>query len=306
MEKLKAPHDHKLTDILKVLIFTIILLLPGIMFLPSCIYYGFNEHANANITQDTKINLKQMVINGKPINDYQDINYGPNTDEYSINTNNNYYVLVNDYVSFNIGENIEIDDILYCKAELYIENGTSLLEIFITSNNGDTYFTSTGYAEDTTLNFSDYKVSETTFSNAVLQFSSDDQTYIYFKNIQLFNLTEIFGSGNEPTKEEFESYLTLPYYEYGTNYEITISKGYNISDQVGENWSHLWQLPVFNWTNNTPFNNSINGFIGIFGINNTSYISNVLIWIVTITAIYIVFDIIIATFKWLTHLIGGK
>ena len=56
MEKLKAKHDHKLTDILKVLIFTLFLILPIMTFLPSCLYYGCNKYATDG--QTTTINYK--------------------------------------------------------------------------------------------------------------------------------------------------------------------------------------------------------------------------------------------------------
>ena len=47
MEKLKAKHDHKLTDILKVMIFALFLILPGLIVLPSMLYYGVNKYATA-------------------------------------------------------------------------------------------------------------------------------------------------------------------------------------------------------------------------------------------------------------------
>ena len=50
MEKLKAPHDHSLTDILKVCIFGLMLILPLLVYSPTAFYYGFNEHATEQTT----------------------------------------------------------------------------------------------------------------------------------------------------------------------------------------------------------------------------------------------------------------
>ena len=50
MEKLKEKHNHKLTDLLKVLIFATIMLAPFIAVMVECLYMIINKNAPTNYT----------------------------------------------------------------------------------------------------------------------------------------------------------------------------------------------------------------------------------------------------------------
>jgi hypothetical protein len=67
-------------------------------------------------------------------------------------------------------------------------------------------------------------------------------SYIYFKNIQLFDLTLMFGAGNEPsTVEEFEAMFPEPYYAYDAGRLLSFNPaglktvGFNLWDEEWEN-----------------------------------------------------------------------
>ena len=64
------------------------------------------------------------------------------------------------------------------------------------------------------------------YAFVVLDMRTSDWDNVYVKDIMLFDLTQMFGSGNEPaTVEEFEKLFPEPYYEYDTgtllNLEMT-------------------------------------------------------------------------------------
>ena len=69
MEKLKLKHDHKLTDMLKVLIFAVVMLAPFFAVLTECLYMIINKNAPSNYTgtpQDVFYNAVANLGN-KPI-----------------------------------------------------------------------------------------------------------------------------------------------------------------------------------------------------------------------------------------------
>ena len=76
----------------------------------------------------------------------------------------------------------------------------------------------------------------------------------------------------------------------------------DISTSIINAWNSTWQNPLFSWTSYSPFYAPMQSFTNVFGINNMQ-IANVLTYLATITAIYIVFDIVIELFTYLTHLI---
>lgn len=282
MEKLKGnKHNHLFTDLLKVAIFGLMLLLPFLCFMPTGFYYGFNEHATNETTtqinykyQSNKVNTKDDLIIG---NVYH-FNFEGGGDEffysecvfellkvYQYNFNN-----LNPGVDYETWSSILEDSPISIRFESY---GSALLGgIFICLNN------------DENLVYYNLDLDHSLLLNADIRLIYIDKTNVY---------------------EEM-----LPVYFSISDYNVIESVETNVQDTISNKmylaWEGVWTSPLFNWTNTTPLNTGLNGFIGIFGINQSSYIANCLIYLLSITAIYVVFDIVLGIFKWLTHLIGNK
>lgn len=279
-------------------LYATLMFLPIMFFLPSCIYYGFNEHANANITQDTKVNLQQLIINGEPTSTD---NYSTSADSIDfvnsgiignsievLSDNNTSHLKYTQNLSFNTNDKIYISFVFYSA-----DYDNFMFDIY-----GE------NYDIENVLSFTDNGMQVTTRSliltiqnsdiyNEYVFYSMGDETGdIWFNKFQIFNLTQIFGSGNEPTKAVFEQYLTQPYYEYGQDYEITISKGYNISDSINEAWLHVWDLPFFAWTKNSFISQPFTYITGLFGLAANNSLNYIITWFASVSIIWLCFDVV--------------
>ena len=278
MEKLKAKHDHSLTDILKVIIFSLVLLLPGILFIPNIFYYGFNEHAQA---QESEVTTTIDVETTTALN-YENAQTLPSSNS-----------------------DIELN-------KIYLWDSRKVAS--------QPNFTG-GSVTCSYINIIDYHdVSITTSTNSKKISAMLNITDIYTGTSRYnFNITSGYATAlimisAQPTGwNDFYTGLSLVTFDINQSSTSTTTTTttqeqhtMSISDSIYTAWEDMWQSKIFSWTNNTPFNGSLNGFISIFGINAQSYLANVLIWLLSMTAIYVVLDIVIGVFKWLTHLIGTR
>ena len=62
-----------------------------------------------------------------------------------------------------------------------------------------------------------------------------------FKNINIFDLTQMFGEGNEPTIEEFEAMFPNDYYEYNEG-ELKSIDDFQIKSVGFNQWDEEWEL----------------------------------------------------------------
>jgi len=79
----------------------------------------------------------------------------------------------------------------------------------------------------------------------------------------------------------------------------------SIPTEMVNAWKTMWTTDVFSWTQNSILYTGLTNFTGVLGINQASCINNLLTYELIITTIYIVLDIVLTLFKWLTH-IGQK
>ena len=301
MEKLKAKHDHKLTDIVKVCMFSLFLLLPLLMFIPSCIYYGVNEHATAPTTTEENIEL----VNFNQLYNYQngttnEITTTFNNGLLSVEYNNNYdtvvYTTVSYYVNYIEGNTYYF----YYRPVNALENFDVSLQIYL--NNPDD-----SYPYLNSANKYRYIVSRTNEPRPIglqIPASSSGSFSCY---VQLFDLTQMFGAGNEPTNQEFDSMFPENYYKYTESEYKYIKNGttteyIDISKNIYLAWQSLWQKPILQWTGLNNFSFTINAVTNVFGILQESYIANYLCYIMTLLVIYIIYDIVIVLFTKLTHI----
>lgn len=128
-----------------------------------------------------------------------------------------------------------------------------------------------------------------------------------------YNNTTILGNINTNQRVTFNFYLTtlvndnqttIDYFKtifktIGTPREYTLDNTfYYAVDQMKDN-------ELFNWTQNTAIYNGVNAVTTGLGIT-TEAIPILLVYWILLTLIYVIFDIVIETFTWLTHLFSNK
>ena len=272
MEKLKVKHDHTLTDILKVLIFAIVLLMPFLVYAPTGLYYAFNEHAQSTTT---------ITEGGWEVQPMFETNQTNNTSNL---INGNIYKF-----EYNNFSNFIIDDWeIYVKYVYYIDDNYNT-EIELFDEEGYLCFHSKN----------GYCVVDNDYDIPIIQPSTE---YIYIAS----DLWEDYST-------DMEEYFALPNLITESDYipkeykytEVTeVEK--NITQMMEKNWNDLWNTNLFNWTNTSILKNGLDNFSQAFGITNTSHINNLITYELIMVGVYIVIDIVLTLFKWLTHMIGNK
>lgn len=87
----------------------------------------------------------------------------------------------------------------------------------------------------------------------------------YHTQVNIFDLTAMFGSGNEPTISQFESWFGSDYYPLNYSEEVLINIGTETLDDtdIGSQFVYALYLPIekyFNFNNVATFNNMYQWF----------------------------------------------
>lgn len=320
MEKLKVKHDHSLTDILKVLIFAIVLLIPGFMFLPSMLYFGMNEQANAptkevQIVENIEVDFNQQIKNGNFETTYNWYNVASAYGTFVVSDNTMYYTPTGQNggfaqrpMLFKNGHqylfNVNCINLVNNYSMLCYDDGYNR---FACSSKGITagttglinYITTMNVEENSNIRFTLACTNNSNFGTSS------------FKDIMIFDLTQM---GLEDIN--INTFLTMfpnEYYEqtysrkeYYYNVTTETQTVVDITTQLEYNWEQIWQKPILSWTNVSILKEGLDKFTGVFGIVDNSYITNLITYELIMVGVYIVIDIVLTLFKWLTHMIGNK
>lgn len=195
-----------------------------------------NKIFSKPISGNTSIVWNQLISNG----DFHD---------YSVYTTANCSYTVSNNVGVIVTKNINqeaIFDGMYKSVaghkyytSIQVSNHTSSnvqLQFFFDGNGlyQGTYnvYPNTGFIQNSTI------LNNTTtgsVDNRVrLIINANTQEYVQVKNYMVMDLTQMFGVGNEPTLEQFESMFPLDYYEYntGSTIEKALLVGSNLNAPV--------------------------------------------------------------------------
>lgn len=269
MEKLKVKHDHTLTDIIKVGIFALFLILPILVFLPNCLYYGFNEHATNETT--TQINYKYQ---SNEVNTVDDLVEG------------NIYFLDRLTITQDYNESFYCDFLDF--GEYHI-TGLNIDETFDGKTNGNVSYEEGNFYMS--VNNANINIALSSTELDLSDFYLDDFIFIYNASMNY-----VFTYRNElPTYTDYNVIESVE-----TNVDNTITQSVSIA------WQRMWETPMLNWTSNNTFQFTINAFTNIFGITPESKMANYLTYLLVITCIYLIFDIVLTLTTKLTHLINAK
>lgn len=283
MEKLKVKHNHKFTDIIKVCMFALFLILPLLMFLPNAFYYGFNEHAKNETPTEVNIQYKYQSNEVNTLNDLQE---------------GKIYFCDKLYLTDDTGDNnFTIYVLSGDLSELDLEDMDNSLFSYNFNNDIPVLMGCNGYSW------------EVSFFN-----STDNQSFLYYNlnlSTNMYDFIFYIESGVNDFIDYYQWCLddgditSIPSYtdfNLIESVQVEENKELSITESLYNAWKNTWQTPLLEWTNNNNFNFTINAFTNVFGITQQSYIVNYLTYIFTMIVIYIIYDIVIMLFTKLTHL----
>lgn len=244
-------------------LYAVLMFLPLVMFLPSCLYYSLNKYATNETTtqinykyQSNEINTSDDLINGN-IYEFNLINF---LDEQE---NGNYIyingckvILLTDYNTDEINTNeITYFSTYYFDAS-HVENG-------MTINNDSVGFP-----------FMEIEIDLTNIEHFTV--------YIIWNDLDL----------------EYNLSYSLPYYSYFkyTDYNVIESVETNVQDTISNKlynaWESIWNLPLFAWTKNSFVSAPFTYITGLFGLQATNSLNYVFTYFCSISICWLVFDLL--------------
>lgn len=256
LKKEKKQHDHKLTKLLKVGIFSLVMLAPFMAIASKVAYTTFNKNAKDSYYGQTINEKTETQITN--IEDLKSSDYKFNNNIINLeNTNGQFRINIKNFTSDNITNGEQINNIRF-------------------------YSYPTG--NETTIMYAAFYIDNTFFISKNLNLQSIE-FYCYIENFTYDNTS-------------YEPFIT-------SFYKISYNKNSYLDNAFYYAIDQLQESELFNWTQNTAIYSGIYGLTNGMGNNNPTMAILLTYWTIT-TCIYVIFDIIIELFTWLTHLIGER
>lgn len=233
------------------------------------------ENNSVVVDEPNYISVRQGFVNGLPNNlEHWRV---PDETYYLIFQNNSIFIdeWCDAPIETDLDLSITYGDVLYFSFDYSFYNANEQsLDIYLNLSNGGEITVVEGLSLSSSsgtyfVNYlcNDNQIVDVDLTNLVFFVYADIQSY--FSSFNLFNLTQIFGSGNEPSANDFYTFLNnryLPYGEhelqYGTkqvSYNDTdigsqfIYQMYNVTDKYF-NFNQLFNMgSVYDWLNTNMF-----------------------------------------------------
>lgn len=254
MKLSELKHNHSLTDLLKILLFAILMLAPIFSVAVRCAYVVCNKNAYQSYYGET-INEKEYV-DIETYEENQTYHFVSTQNTLTSTFNNNYFTCtrIENIVSTpTISQNIKSTN----NGFLYFNSGTNAPTLALFNNDTNIMY----------LNLNTFIV-EFDIVNLATQQNQNTQLISYLKNIEYNN------------------------YSYLDNvFEYSVSQ--------------LEESNLFNWTENTAIFSGIQTMTTQLGITNQT-IPILLVYWFLLTVIYVIIDIILKLFTYMTHAIGSR
>lgn len=248
-------------------LYATLMFLPILMFIPSCLYYGFNEHATN--TETTTITYKYQ---SNEVNSLIDLVEG-----------NIYYLdtLEFEYQSVYF---LHLDLNIYkCSSFMHSSNSDNLGAVTVTSYSNNDYNYINLFKEEENESLYSYFTNE----NAYIELYFDQFT-ITFQNV-IFSVNNTLGD----FKDLCTLYNYLPQYtDYNVIESVLVNTDDTITDKVATAWDRTWDLPLFAWTQNSFVAAPFSYITGLFGLGSDNSINYVFTYFVSISICWLVFDLI--------------
>ena len=254
MEKLnkKEKHSHKLTNILKGIIFSIVMVAPFFSVITRCLYVVCNPNAKDSYSL---VQSSEYTID--------------NTQQDFLLSNNFYYFQTNEALNY------------YQQVTIQVSNFS---------------FMSTGFVSGhgNVITFSNYLNQ----NNHWLSIKYEDNFVSYLAYANTSNvITGVYSFTFQP-KVDYDTnpYLTnISKIIFGENNQLDNAFEYSISQ--------LKESSLYNWAENTAIYQGL--YDMCIGMGTNDVIPLLLSYWALLTAIYIVFDIIIWSFTKITHFVSA-
>ena len=256
-----------------------LMFLPFVFFLPSCLYYGFNEHATN--TETTTINYKYQ---SNEVNTLDDLvpNHIYECDKlmFADDLNINYQAF-NMQVHYIGGIGVSAMDSTYVELTS-IQELNSTLAVYDDDYGEGFYY----------LNmYLDYEVE----NSSIGQWYYYLQTYhIIFSFEDDIQITEFKKFYNATLDVYTSNEITMPHFtDYNVIESVEVNTSDTISDKLSYSWQRVWDLPLFSWTHNSFVSAPFTYISGLFGIQANSTLNYVFTYFVSISICWLVFDVLL-------------
>lgn len=253
MEKIK--HNHSLTDILKVCLFSLLMLAPLLASVSQMLYVTFNKNAKDSyssyyVTQKIVANPDTLIENQEYTFQYK---------EYDL-TGQNIYSYSYGFTEISIDLN-----------DYFTSQGTNINKLGFLYYSDLTYYL-VGYDTNNTRYLS-RNLSYTDLPH--ITFTSNGVVTTNSSNLNYFNIIVSVYT---------KSTLDNAFY-YGVD--------------------QMTKSDLFNWTQNTGIYTGVHAMTSGIGIE-CRFIPMLLTYWLILTIVYIIIDVVIETFKYLTHMLQNK
>lgn len=245
-------------------LYATLMFLPLLMFIPSCLYYGFNEHATNETT--TEINYKYQ---SNEVNTLDDLVESKIYFINALDINSSLFGFEDSY--------LDIDLLRFDVIDTTIYDGT-LDEIV----------------------FNDYDSKNFNYLNVYigygyfgLRFTNDNVNVHLYKESDYLSLENVYFRYNSYFNEGLDVFETLPQY---TDYNVIESVETNVQDTISNKmylaWEGVWNLPLFQWTKNSFITAPFSYITGLFGLGSDNSLNCVFTYFASISICWLVFDLI--------------
>lgn len=250
-------------------LYATLMFLPLVFFIPSCLYYSFNEHATN--TETTTINYKYESNEVNSINDLVVGNiYQFNTNGTSIwglcpNANDEVFFQLLSDLSIN-NSNMDMDD--YTASFIKFTPNTYLRF----QNSNDEY---------TTIALYEYE-QQYFDANYVISFLFEDN----FLSNCIVRLIDFNYNGNQTP-------ITFEYTDYNVIESVSVNTDDTITDKLNRSWNAIFDLPMFSWTKTTFVSGAFVYISGLFGVQTNNPLNYLFAYFVSISICWLVFDVLL-------------
>lgn len=277
--KEEKKHNHNLTKKLKAILFAVIMVLPILSVIGTILVCTFNE--NAESTQQSQLNITYKYETETP-------EYNTTTKTYTLKENKIYNF---NEITILFSENPDID--------IYIKPITTDSLITLTESPSYIYFDGLVLSEINSIEITPTMLYiEQDNRNAGIECDYDAEVV----DILINGIWQIISNNYNIKIPEQHGEITATTYNEIDTATITTT-GIDITNPYKLGKQHAEEMLQF--TTGTIAYNGINTMLVGLGITDTFYSKIIAYWLI-LTAVYIVIDIIIELFTFLTHIINSK
>lgn len=275
-------------------LYAILMLLPFAFFVPSVLYYAFNDNATMQSVEVPKIETISVDFNQQFSADtyvFPSVRLGLTSTQYG------------ESVSV-VGTNTNTTREQWFYSDVLSINQNHIYYL-------NSYFTGAEYSNmtswvaltrsDNSRNYLTLPVRLSGYSSCRFYNQNEGITEDYDFTIQfmIYDLTQMFGSGNEPTISEFNQMFPNYYYPYIESELMQITYDTGETEQLVSNtdivnyaWVSIWDLPLFNWCKVSFVSVPFTYITGLFGLAASNSFNYVFTYFASMSIIWLVFDVI--------------